>query len=397
MDMKSQIAPFDVIKNKSCLARNIARQEKGIVMSQTITFFPEGNAECVLLELKNGKRMLMDYANMHSSDPRYNDLTTSLKNIDSFDVVMFTHPHDDHVKGASDFFRFDHAVKYQTGNRTKIKELWISAAFLLDVNPCEDARVIRQEARYRLKECGGEGIKIFAAPGSLVSWLEDNDLSTNEDDYPIIHAGTLLDNSMHNLGDEISIFVHAPFSEDAEDADSRNDPSIVISIALDNAGQTTNMFITGDTPHNVLEKIVERSEFYENTDYLKWDLYDIPHHCSYTGLSGEKGEDITEPSEILKRLLGKYGQENAFLVASCRAFADVGENDTQPPHIQAQKAYKKYSKNSDGSSKIMFITSEYKGKTNPKPLRFKIDCTGIREDTGIASTFIRTPAPRAGG
>ena len=269
--------------------------------------------------------MLMDYANMHGSDPRYTDLADSLRDIDTFDVVMFTHPHDDHVKGAADFFYFDHAVKYQTGERAKIKELWISAAFLLDVKPCEDVRVIRQEARYRLKECGGEGVKIFAAPGSLASWLEQHELSTDENDHPIIHAGTLLDSSMHDLGDEISIFVHAPFSEDAEDADSRNDPSIVIQIALDNAGQTTNLFITGDTPHDVLDKIVERSESSGNADYLKWDLYDIPHHCSYTGLSDEKGEDITEPSEDIKRLLQEYGQENAFLVASCRAFSDVGE------------------------------------------------------------------------
>ena len=138
-------------------------------MGQTITFFPEGNAECIFLELDNGKRMLMDYANMHSNESKYTDLTESLKDIDTFDVVMFTHPHDDHVKGAADFFCFDHAVKYQTGKRAKIKELWISAAFLLDVNLCEDARVIRQEARYRLKECGGKGVKIFAAPGALAS------------------------------------------------------------------------------------------------------------------------------------------------------------------------------------------------------------------------------------
>lgn len=125
---------------------------------------------------------------MHSSDSRYTDLADSLKDIDTFDVVMFTHPHDDHVKGAADFFYFDHAVKYQTGERAKIKELWISAAFLLDVNPCEDARVIRQEARYRLKECGGKGVKIFAAPGSLTSWLEKHELSTDENDHPIIHT-----------------------------------------------------------------------------------------------------------------------------------------------------------------------------------------------------------------
>lgn len=364
-------------------------------MGQKITFFPEGNAECVLLELENGKRMLMDYANMHSGDSRYTDLAISLTDIDAFDVVMFTHSHDDHVKGAADFFRF-HQVKYQTGKRAEIKDLWISAAFLLDVNPCEDARVIRQEARYRLKECNGDGIKIFAAPGSLTSWLKDNELSTNESDHPIIHAGTLMDSSMHNLGNEISFFVHAPFSEDAEDPDSRNDPSIVIQISLENLGRNTNILITGDTPYDVLDRIIGRSEFNNNSGYLKWDLYDIPHHCSYTGLSAEKGENITEPLESIKRLLSEYGQQNAFLVASCRAFSDVGENDKQPPHFQAKKAYKKYSKNVDGTSKIIFITSEYKGKTNPKPLRFKIDYTGIREDTEIATTLIHTPAPRAG-
>ncbi len=61
-------------------------------MGQTITFFPEGNAECIFLELDNGKRMLMDYANMHSNESKYTDLTESLKDIDTFDVVMFTHP-----------------------------------------------------------------------------------------------------------------------------------------------------------------------------------------------------------------------------------------------------------------------------------------------------------------
>lgn len=48
-------------------------------MGQTITFFPEGNAECIFLELDNGKRMLMDYANMHSNESKYTDLTESLK------------------------------------------------------------------------------------------------------------------------------------------------------------------------------------------------------------------------------------------------------------------------------------------------------------------------------
>lgn len=365
-------------------------------MGQSITFYPEGNAECVLLELSNGKRMLMDYADMHNKDDRYANLPRLFADIDTFDVVMFSHPHDDHVKGAADYFFFKHALRYQNGKRAKIKNLWISAAFLLDVNPCEDARVIRQEARYRLKECNGEGVKIFAAPDTLSSWLKDNGLSEEEISQSIVHAGALLKNSDHNLGNEISIFVHAPFSEDADDADSRNDPSIVLQISLTNSKQQTDILITGDTPYDVLDKIIERSEENGNDDHLKWDLYDIPHHCSYTGLSSERGDKITEPTENIKRLLGEYGQENSFLVASCRAFLDVDEDDNQPPHIEAKEAYIKHSKNSDETDKKLFVTSEYRGKINPKPLHFKIDETGIREDMRIKPSFISSPASRAG-
>lgn len=104
-------------------------------MARQLHFFQMGNAECVFLKLDNGKRMLMDYANMHNNDSRYTDLAESLKDIDTFDVVMFTHPHDDHVKGAADFFYFDHAIKYQTGERAKIKELWISRCILFGRQP----------------------------------------------------------------------------------------------------------------------------------------------------------------------------------------------------------------------------------------------------------------------
>ena len=47
--------------------------------------------------------------------------------------------------------------------------------------------------------------------------------------------------------------------------------------------------MTGDTPYQVLDKIVDISRENENVEYLDWDIYDIPHHCSYTGLN-EKGE-----------------------------------------------------------------------------------------------------------
>jgi len=360
-------------------------------MSQTITFYPLGNAESALLELSNSKKILFDFADTHTddlSDKRIN-LTRELKGKKSFDVVVFSHAHEDHVKGAKEFFEFDHAAKYQGDGRVKIKELWVSSAFVLEKSlDSEDARVIRQEARHRLRN--GYGIKVFAKPDELDAWLEANGLSTDDSANSIIHAGTLLDDSLHNLGNEIQFFVHAPFSEDAGDATDKNEPSIVMQVRLKNMTRETNIFITGDTPHSVLAKIANRSENNGNKEYLYWDIYDIPHHCSYTGLSGEKGDYRTTPTDEVKRLLGTYARQGAVMIASCKPVADSADDD-QPPHIEAKRAYTHFSNN-----KEFVATMEHPSKTAPKPIRYKIDYFGIQQEQVKSSNIITSPAPRAG-
>ena len=202
-------------------------------MSQTLTLFPIGNAETCLLELSNGRKILFDYADMYDgtdSDNRY-DINRDLSSIGEFDVVMFTHAHEDHTKKASEFFFFDHAKKYQSNDRAKINELWISAAFLLDteLENASDAKIIRAEAQYRLKE--GYGIKVFAEPNSLNKWLEEHSISHEDVSQFIVHAGTNL-NLPYFLSDELEVFVHAPFSKDSEEVQDRNDPSIVLQVRL---------------------------------------------------------------------------------------------------------------------------------------------------------------------
>ena len=147
-------------------------------MSQTLTFYPLGNAETCLLELGNGAKLLFDYAAMYdgsTTDTRY-DIKKELSTIKEFDVVMFSHAHDDHTHGASEFFYLDHAKAYQSESRAKIKELWVSAAFLLDTDleNQSDAKIIRAEARHRLKN--KYGIKVFAEPDSLEKWLTDHEI-----------------------------------------------------------------------------------------------------------------------------------------------------------------------------------------------------------------------------
>ena len=106
---------------------------------------------------------------------------------DFYDAVCFTHLDDDHAKGSADFFWFRHAACYQGESRIKINELWVPAAAVTEEGSEDDARVIRQEARPRLKE--GKGIKVFSRPDRLKDLLESWGLTVQDRASCIVDAG----------------------------------------------------------------------------------------------------------------------------------------------------------------------------------------------------------------
>jgi glyoxylase-like metal-dependent hydrolase (beta-lactamase superfamily II) len=85
-----------------------------------ITFYPLGCADTSLVELRDGRRMLVDYANKHTGSlgDKCCDLPKLLKadlkaaRRSAYSVVAFTHLDDDHCTGASDFFYLEWAAKY---------------------------------------------------------------------------------------------------------------------------------------------------------------------------------------------------------------------------------------------------------------------------------------------
>jgi glyoxylase-like metal-dependent hydrolase (beta-lactamase superfamily II) len=149
-----------------------------------MTFYPLGNADCCKIDLSNGGKLLFDYANMRDdedeADLRIN-LAKALKDDlqdakrQDFDVVAFTHADDDHIHGFSEFFYLEHAEKYQAEDRVKIKDLWVPAAIITEEGAEDEARILRTEARHRLKK--GKGIRVFSRPDRLKDWLKDNDWS----------------------------------------------------------------------------------------------------------------------------------------------------------------------------------------------------------------------------
>lgn len=154
-------------------------------MNPDITLYPLGNADCSLLRTADNRPVVFDFAATRGedSDDRRIDLPEALRQDlgerTSVAVLSVSHLDEDHFKGSTEFFFLEHSEEYQKGSRIRIDELWVPAGVITEEGiENEEAQVIQDEARHRLKQ--GHGIRVFSCPDSLVEWLEDQGLSLEE-------------------------------------------------------------------------------------------------------------------------------------------------------------------------------------------------------------------------
>ncbi len=378
-----------------------------------IIFYPVNNGDTTQIILDNGRRILFDFRHYPTADQNDTpeiDLKAHLKaelkkiNRDYFDVVAFTHADLDHIEGSTDFFELLHADKYQGDDRIKINELWVPAAMLLETaanhQQSDEFVILRQEARHRLLE--GKGIRVFSKPQVLMDWLEPRLKERKESvaarDHLFVDAGKLVPGFTLD-DDKVEFFCHSPFIKHCDDGDIiRNEASLVFNVRFRVNGERYDYLEVGDATWDMLEDIIDITKKHNNTDRLEWNLYNIPHHCSYKALSDEKGEKETEPTDLIKDLL-LLGKKDAYIVSCSKAI----ENDSdayeqiQPPHVQAKNAYVSYLKKVDGRK--FLVTMEEPNTKKPEPITFNVAWGGItlKQLANIGtSAIIGSAAPRAG-
>ncbi|MBS1712979.1 MAG: hypothetical protein JST30_01445 [Armatimonadetes bacterium] len=360
------------------------------------TVFPLGNAETLRLDINDGlRKVLVDYADTRDPNNSF-DLRCKLADLlladlaaakrKDYDAVAFTHLDDDHTCGAGDFFYFEHDKTRQGDDRIKMTELWVPAFAVLETNLDGDKLLIRKEARWRLKELGGKGVRVFSAPGTLKKWFEDNDLDL--DDYRkrgiVLDAGKLVP-SFSLANDNAEFFIHSPFASRTEDGELhvRNTDAIVMQAVFQcEDGSQTKFLITADVPYSQLDEIVRVTKLKKNEARLQWDIYDTPHHCSYTALGPEKGESKTKPSDNVKWLL-EQGQPGSLIISSSDPIPNVDTD--QPPHRQAAATYRDTASDHGGE---FTVTMEHPKAANPKPL--------VIEITSLGAAIVREALPAAG-
>jgi hypothetical protein len=379
-----------------------------------VTFYPVGNGDTSQIVLQNGRRVLLDFCHREKSTQANTpeiDLKSRLKaelraaNRDYFDVVAFTHADMDHIQGSTEFFELQHAEKYRGDERIKIRELWVPAAMLLEKTDNDHQQdefvLLRQEARYRLLE--GNDIRVFSQPESLMQWLrpklKERGESETARDHLFVNAGKLVPGfSLEKDG--VEFFCHSPFIKHCDDGKNiiRNIASLVFNIRFRVDGEHYDYLEVGDTKWETLEEIVSVTKFHKNDDRLNWDLYNLPHHCSFLALSDDKGELETVPKPLIKELL-LHGQKEAYLVSSSKPIPNDKEayNQALPPHIQARKAYERHLKEVNGRS--FLVTMEEPNASKPEPITFEVTRWGVtwQQSASIgAPAIVLTIPPRAG-
>jgi hypothetical protein len=371
-------------------------------MKHTLTFFNLGNADCCRIDLHGGQKLLFDYADMRdrqNPDDRRVDLPRALREDlgrrNAFDVVAFTHADNDHVCGASSFFYLEHSASYQDTARIHINELWVPAAFIIesrdDLNA--DARALQAEARYRLIK--GKGIRVFSRPARLAAWLRDRGLSIGEREHLITDAGRPVPGyTLANQG--VEFFIHSPFARRINDVElfDRNDCSLALQATFRTLAEPVRLLLSADISHDMLSELIGITRFHQNDERLRWDVFKLPHHCSYKSLSAEKGKDATTPDEPIKWLFEKQGGQQAIIVSTSDPIP-LGDT-VQPPHRQAANYYRRVARE---HGYHFIVTMEHPSAQRPEPLVITLDHTGATlQKRNLSSGGIVTsrPAPRAG-
>ena len=359
-----------------------------------LTFYPLGNADTLFIDFEEtvsglDRVFVLDYANVKSSTNKFDlrwdikaDISAKLaaKKRTDVDVFCITHIDNDHIAGAADFFHLEHAQKYQGEGRYKIKTLWVPSGAITETGVEDDSRIWRAEARHRLKK--GEGIRVFGRPARLKQWLEGEGLTLESRKHLITDAGQTIEGFTKNE-DKVEFFLHSPHAHriNEREVEDRNQDSIVMQTVFVSGGVETRVIFGGDTTWVSMEDIVSISKKHGNQHRLEFDVFKLPHHCSYKSLSDIKGATKTVPKPLIKEWF-EMASERALVISTSERV--MSQEQTQPPHFQSKNYHVENINRVKGQFKV---TMEHPSPSSPKPMVVNIGSSGFEIESAS------TPAP----
>lgn len=356
-------------------------------MNTTITFYPVLNGDCNLIEFANDQKMMFDCnfradAENDDKEDDYNVIKDLLDNklkkkhkgLPYLDAFVLTHPDQDHCRGFANKFFQGKNPETKEGMPTEeekeqklifIGELWYSPRVFSEhtFDLCDDAKKFKKEAERRMK-LHKEGSSDKDKPGNRIRIIgyADVDALDGIPEECITAAGETITKLNGETLDSTRFFAHAPF-KDSIDGDNRNATSIVLQIRVDvdNKKDVGRIMLGGDSEWRVWEKIMDKTSDDNN---LKWNIFEAPHHCSYSYFSDNRDE---EPNQSSLDFLGKRVNKG-YIVSSSKA---IKKNDDNPP---CQKAKNRYVEKLDNNEDYFKCTTVDDVQS---PVVFKIKSDGV--------------------
>lgn len=360
-------------------------------MKNLIKYYPVGNGDQVLIQLIDKTTIIVDcnirQASVGSTDPKIYDVKKDLlgsterrDGIPFVDIFILTHGDCDHCRGYKIHFYQGDPKKYGEKNKKNneiiIDEMWFSP-MIAEEHTNEDEDAYQQEAERRLelhrakhpdRDLPGNRIKIVG-------------YDSNKDYSDLNHLravpGTVVTKFNNKRQTTFSVFIHAPFKEHLNSAEKdKNSTSIVFQARFKENATDQNFtglaMFGGDSDHYSWDIILQKTKKYNNhkkEQALDWDLFQAPHHCSWSFFNDTPQEENSTPKETSIEVLD-YKRNGGNVIASCKKVVDDADN---PPHYAAKQ---EYIKKLDSSLNFLNTTVE-PSESAPEPITFEITAKGV--------------------
>lgn len=347
-------------------------------MNYEIVHFPVGNGDMTLI--RAGDRYILTDLNIRKcSEQETNqcDVAHELYAIlprDAYDrpyvdVLVLTHPDDDHCRGFEAYFHTGSIGDYRHGTadngRDKIiaREIWFSDIVYKRISDDHklgaDAQKFRTEATRRknlFKKYGvcdqNESLKIIGDHQNAdPDWRVEGLVHRRGENLSV---GSALAHILSPMDDEIF--------DDLNEKD-KNDSSVMLQWAING----NKILICGDLGVHPLKYVWEENK--NNVSNLEYDLLLVPHHCSWHSLSYQNSDDPN--AVVCQDALNALSQvrPGAIMVASSKP---IKATDPNPPSHKAKQEYLKIL----GGDATRFVCLADTG-TSTKPPKIKKYILGV--------------------
>ncbi len=361
-----------------------------------LKFYPVANGDTTLLKLADKTTILIDCkirdGEKDSNDNEIydvkKDLLTEVQRTNSnpyVDLFILTHGDQDHCQGFEKNFYVGDPKSYGKSNRGNdeilINELWVTSSIFGD-HGNDDAKSLKEETERRRKlYLNGDPTR--NDDGNRLRMIGYDGDERYEKVPNSVPGDTITLSEINGSYDEnFEFFIHGPFKQsliDSNAEEDRNSSSIILQARFKQHKEDdwSGFFLSGgDADHYRWKEVLDKSKKNGNEDKLDWDIFQTPHHCSWTFFNDvpyrDEGNDVARESSLD---ILDYGRSGSFIVASSKKIMNDEDN---PPHYAAKKEYvKKVDKDN------FLNTSVNVSERKPQPIIFEVGSIGFeRTDKG---------------